>query len=602
MEITQTTLDALIRSGYQPLAIEPNGKAPLHKGWTTASISFEDLLAIGGERFGLRMGDQGLNCLDIDAKNHPQQEGMREEFFSVLRQAGFDDSAVLIQNTPSSGAHLIYRAGTPRKTEVLCRTQCGKTLIETRGEKAQVVMYDISRFRQIPELKVISQEQESLLYNVARSFGCDSKRTQSFREYDESNSCITLLEQRGWSVVGEDAFGTQMLRPDNPSSNTSGKVFKDSNKFFCFSTSTEFEPRRLYSPSEITIALEYAGDRAEFAQAYGFSSGTPSVEPSRNYFSESTVSDMRVLSMLEPPRRLVGGLVHEKENAILFASTNAGKSILGLQIARAVSEGRAVCDLLPNETEPMRTALFDFELSPQQLAQRIKKSAQENPNLSFFHPTGDVYAKPEEVCGHIEAAIIKCKAQFVVIDNISMLAYDNESAADAKALVQGLKDMRQRHDLTLLLIGHSPKRQKYTTIEVKDLAGSAMLGNMFDSVIGLNWSSSGTSFRYLKQLKVRTGAYSFAEDNVLVCSIVDTPVGGVHFEFNGTSPESEHLIQVMERSERDKEILRLTEEEGYSQRDIAPLVGLGKTRVGEILQEMRGARPLDEADNSGQGQ
>ena len=173
-----------------------------------------------------------------------------------------------------------------------------------------------------------------------------------------------------------------------------------------------------------------------------------------------------------------------------------------------------------------------------------------------------------------------------------MLAYDNESAADAKLLVQGLKELRQRHDLTLLLIGHSPKKAKNTTIEIKDLAGSAMVGNMFDAVLGLNWSSNGPQHRYIKQLKVRTGAYQFAEDSVLGCCIVANDTLGVYFEFHGTSTEGSHLQASAGREERDQEIMRL-HEGGHSTRFISDQVGLGKSRVSEIIMKYKSVRPLE---------
>ena len=585
-------LNSLCNAGLQPLAIRPNSKAPLHKRWQVDVISLDALLSSKSSTFGLRMGDNGLNCIDVDSKNHPSPELMRNEFFELLKQSGFDDSKVLIQETPSTGAHLIYRADSPRKSEVLSRTKDKSTLVEVRGSKTQVLMYETEKFERIPYLKTLSEEEEEILYSIARSFDEAPNEPSNYKDYNSSYSSLFLLEQKGWTVVGEDDLATLVLRPGDTSSKTSGKVFLNSNKFYCFSTSTPFEPNRAHSAADITITLDYNGDQKEFERAMGFSKRTVTEEPNRKYFATSTVSDMRILSQKEPPKMLLGGLIHEKENAILFASTNAGKSIFGLQIAKAVSEGKAVCEALPNELEPLATALFDFELSPQQLAQRIKNATDDYPRLRFFHPTGDVYAKPEEICAHIESAIVEHGAQFVVIDNISMLAYDNESAADAKLLVQGLKELRQRHNLTLLLIGHSPKKAKNTPIEIKDLAGSAMVGNMFDAVIGLNWSTHGPQHRYIKQLKVRTGAYEFAEDNVLGCCIVANDTLGVYFEFHGTSTEGSHLQASAGREERDEEIMRL-HEEGHSTRSIANQVGLGKSRVSDIIKSKKGVRPLE---------
>lgn len=119
-----------------------------------------------------------------------------------------------------------------------------------------------------------------------------------------------------------------------------------------------------------------------------------------------------------------------------------------------------------------------------------------------------------------------------------------------------------------------------------------MVGNMFDAVIGLNWSSHGPQHRYIKQLKVRTGAYEFAEDNVLGCCIVANDTLGVYFEFHGTSTEGSHLQALADKKERDEEIMRL-HDAGHSHRDISAIVGIGKSRVGEIIKKYKSVRPLE---------
>lgn len=123
-------------------------------------------------------------------------------------------------------------------------------------------------------------------------------------------------------------------------------------------------------------------------------------------------------------------------------------------------------------------------------------------------------------------------------------------------------------------------------------AGSAMVGSMFDAVIGLNWSTHGPQHRYIKQLKVRTGAYEFAEDNVLGCCIVANDTLGVYFEFHGTSTEGSHLQASAGKEERDDEIMRL-HEEGHSTRSISDQVDLGKSRVSEIIKTYKSVRPLE---------
>ena len=70
---------------------------------------------------------------------------------------------------------------------------------------------------------------------------------------------------------------------------------------------------------------------------------------------------------------------------------------------------------------------------------------------------------------------------------------------------------------------------------------------------------------------------------VVVRGCVDVDEDGVYFEFQSTSHEREHLEAIPDTASRDAEIHELARK-GLSQREIAKMVGLGKSRVGEILK------------------
>ena len=580
----QPAVNRLKEAGYQPLAVAPNGENPLHKDWSNRDISLDEVLSKDTDRYGIRCGDNGLVCIDVDSKHHDNPELMNKTFIDRITCSVLDLDKVVFQKTPSAGGHLFYRADTPQKNTVYSKNQEGLRLVESRGVGGQAVMYELDKCAQIADLPVLTKREEAVILEAARSFHEYKLQPNSFAEYNQTTSCVNLLLEQGWTVVSEDDVMYKVLRDGNPTSSTSASVYKDSNCAYVFSTSTKLPANKLLTPADISIELTFGGDTKAFAKAMGFSKdSTTSVVRRSNYFAVSTISDMRLLAAKKPPKMLVGALMREKENAILFAGTNAGKSVLALQIARAIARGEDVCSSLPNEVPARRTLFFDFELSQEQTSQRVKNAISDEPNLKMFHPTGDEYASPDGICNHVELTIEDFQGEFVVIDNISMLAEDNENAADAKALLTKLKAIRQRHDLSMLIVGHSPKRQKYSPIEVKDLAGSAMVGNMFDAVIALNYSTTGVQDRYLKQLKVRTGAYQFAEDNVISCSIKENETDGVYFSFYGTSHEMEHLEGRHDNTARDTEILEL-HRKGLSHRQIAEMVGIGKSRVGEIIK------------------
>ena len=61
-----------------------NGKNPLHKGWSTRDIPLDEVLSKDTDRYGIRCGDNGLTCIDIDSKNHSQPNLMKTKFFDAL--------------------------------------------------------------------------------------------------------------------------------------------------------------------------------------------------------------------------------------------------------------------------------------------------------------------------------------------------------------------------------------------------------------------------------------------------------------------------------------------------------------------------------------
>jgi hypothetical protein len=227
------TLERLLRMGLCPIAIIRQSKKPLHK-WKDETIIYANLLKYQTDCYGLRMGDQSLQCLDIDSKNHDDPEGMLKQFFDMLKKQGFDFNNVIVQETVNKGAHIIYRADTLKKSVKISRKGSGETLIETRGQGAYIVMWEPEKFNNIDRLTTISPEMEKMLLNTAKAFDESiSKSVNVFTQFNETTSCVDLLVRYGWSIVGNsDDRWVEMLRSGETTSTSSGKVFNDSNRAY----------------------------------------------------------------------------------------------------------------------------------------------------------------------------------------------------------------------------------------------------------------------------------------------------------------------------------------------------------------------------------
>ena len=288
---------------------------------------------------------------------------------------------------------------------------------------------------------------------------------------------------------------------------------------------------------------------------------------------------MSEASLRSNPKELFGPFWFEGEIGCLFADSNAGKSILAVQIAEDIAKNYKVL-------------YFDFELSDKQFQLRYTDS---QGNLHHFPATlyrvsldPDNLANldmpfEEAVIRDIEKAAVVCEANIIIIDNISILCMQMEKGDDAAKLVQNLRALKNKYGFSILIIAHTPKRDMSRVITQNDLAGSKKLFNFIDSCFALGTSAQGTSFRYLKQIKVRNCGIQYGTDNVRVYRI-EKDGALLHFVYLHDSPEHEHLKE-QNREELKMEVKKRVSE-GLSVRDISRELGISKSAVGRIRQEV----------------
>lgn len=233
---------------------------------------------------------------------------------------------------------------------------------------------------------------------------------------------------------------------------------------------------------------------------------------------------------------------------------------------------------------------LDFELSEKQF------------QLRYTNEHGNLYSFPERlyrvsldcdslldanfeeaIIGSIEQMALQTGCRIFIVDNLTYLCCAMEKGDAAGRLMIQLNNLKKKYGLSLLVLAHTPKRSLDCPITSNDLAGSKRLYNFFDSVFAIGKSAQDGSLRYVKQLKVRYGTYSYDGDNVIIYEIekVDCFLQFVH---RGYSTEKEHLKQLGddESTRRDSQILELSRM-GKSLREIASQVGCGKSTVGRVI-------------------
>ncbi len=291
------------------------------------------------------------------------------------------------------------------------------------------------------------------------------------------------------------------------------------------------------------------------------------------------------------PKMLFDEFWFEGEICILFADTNVGKSILAVQIADSISKGIPIQGF-EMEAKKQRVLYFDFELSDKQFQGRCTNEYDDSylfdDNLlrgtidpDDIIPDG---IDPNEYLKFCLADEIEwTQVKVLIIDNITYLRDETEKARDALPLMKQLKVLKEKYDLSILILAHTPKRDPAKPLHKNDLQGSKMLSNFCDSSFAIGESTREKGMRYLKQIKVRNKEFRYDSEKVILCKI-DKPLNFVQFEFVGYDYESNHLKQF---SKEDKEELieevKKMSAHGFSQRDIAAELGLSLSKVNRSL-------------------
>ena len=277
------------------------------------------------------------------------------------------------------------------------------------------------------------------------------------------------------------------------------------------------------------------------------------------------------------PQMLFSEFWFESELCIMFADTNLGKSILAVQIGNSISKGVPIsCFKL--ESQSQSVLYFDFELSDKQFENRYSSYFKEHYifNDNFIrieiNPDANIPEKePFEVYlnNSLEQAIAETGAKILIIDNLTYLKNETEKAKNALPLMKHLKALKNKYDLSILVLAHTPKRDLSKPITRNDLAGSKMLINFCDSVFTIGESTNDKCIRYFKQIKARNTEIIYDADNVIVCQI-EKPHNFLKFDFIEFSTEREHLKQFNEndREQRISEALEL-KKQGFSNVEIA---------------------------------
>ena len=274
----------------------------------------------------------------------------------------------------------------------------------------------------------------------------------------------------------------------------------------------------------------------------------------------------------------------QNDLCIFFGPAGVGKSIfvvgLAVEISKKLQE---------------KVLYFDFELSEREFMSRFTQEFLGD----FFcraEPSNEELMTLEgrRMVDTIESIYLKDKIKYYIIDNISIILEDPTNYDKAKRFVLMFKSLVDKYsDMSILLVGHTPKRDKSAPVSSDTLAGSKALTNFCKSAFAIVPSVKDKNIVYVKQTKTRNGECFYSEDNVLAYKLIRKD-NNLIFNGLGTSKETEHLFSEQNRIRKENEhrdqLIYKLHNEGKSTREISRIlkkdgITISHTRVNDIIKQ-----------------
>lgn len=291
------------------------------------------------------------------------------------------------------------------------------------------------------------------------------------------------------------------------------------------------------------------------------------------------------------PKMLCSNFWYEGELAVMFASAGVGKSLLGVQIADIITGGRT-SEFLKCEAPPQPVLYLDLELTKKQFEERYSNNYQDHYKFSDLLYRVEIDPKKknfkiQDVFQSIELAVKQTGARVLIVDNITYLKENLETAKDAIPFLKFLSAFNNSNKLSILCIAHTPKRPEEKPLSRNDLSGSSQISNMVSSIFAIGKSVKDEGIRYLKQIKSRQRHEEFNSNNVAVFEI-SKDHNFVSFDFLGLEEERQHLKPMTKKQKANIQAIVREYRKAHpdkSGRKIARDLGMSKSTVHRILDQ-----------------
>lgn len=287
-------INELVEKGFSIIPLNPD-KSPSQKTWLSSQKkAITNISIFKDNNIGLVCGEVSGNILVIDVDCKYDLTGKLytdlKELIENSKEGLFNKFQV--NATVNGGFHLIFKTeskpiGNKKLASRLATEQEQekgdkvKVLVETRGEGGYICYPPMDGYSILKDgFETINDDELDIVLSCCRSFNqIEEKEVEYHRKIDNSNyvnspfddynnrgDCVQELLNNGWKLVFEKGENIHLKRPGTTDSRVSGNFSKKHNKFYVFSTSTEFKENTAYSPVGVFCKLYHNDNFSDCAK------------------------------------------------------------------------------------------------------------------------------------------------------------------------------------------------------------------------------------------------------------------------------------------------------------------------------------------------
>lgn len=590
--------NAFKAKGLSLLALDEN-QNPVDPNWEYTESTEEDLIKYKDNSFGLRLGDQGAKVMEFHVERFTEEQ-VNKMGASLQRYLQKDISSLHTLESDSNFVQYFYWNGKPSKGRILARDSRNRTVVQEKGLGEYAVVRYPNSFLIDGFPSKITNEDLIAFYGYGSYFDSTIPKNAVLQEFNEMNTCSIILEQNGWDKTDSTRLG-EIWETYNHQAEIEKACLYNHNRVFVFSKDSHLPHFQSLTASDLSVYFNYNGDYNRFVSE---ATALPKKDPlgiindSQSRFkAESLHSLLKRTEHLSPIKEVFGEFWFEGELSILFGPTNTGKSTLAIQAALYLDQGSSEYDEFKNNCGKKKVLYFDLELSERQIHNRLKGLVNRNTEIIRveFNPDSFLVSSTQEkTFNDISKLVASENAEVLIIDNLSAIYPNNEKASEATVLLTFLNDLKKQHNLSILVLAHTPKFMEGMQIELRHLAGSAQLSNLADSVFSIN-KTSADNIKYLKQQKVRAKEFKYGQNAVLPLEIVMKD-GWLKFipkeqieEYKLLSPPNDESF-IERRNEQIYEMYM----KGCSRQEIESRFSIKKSTYYSIINKMKDENMVDQ--------